>query len=77
MLNIFKTNKGLTVTQNMIIDSVKHFCRDKLKPRVILDYKNEIIDRSLFKEFGDMGIFGPTINGYNCLGESYKIWSYC
>lgn len=74
MLNIFKTNKGLTVTQKMIIDSVKHFCRDKLKPRVIHDYKNEIIDRSLFKEFGDMGIFGPTINGYNCLGESYKTY---
>ena len=64
MLNIFKTNKGLTVTQKMIIDSVKHFCRDKLKPRVIHDYKNEIIDRSLFKNLG-IWVFLVLPFGYN------------
>ena len=35
------------------------------------DYKNEIIDRNIFKEFGNMGILGPKIKGYSCLGESY------
>ena len=74
MLNILRTDKGLTVTQKMVIESVKNFCKDKLKPRVIYDYKNEVVDRSLFKEFGKMGIFGPTITGYNCLGESYKTY---
>ena len=74
MLNIFRTDKTLSVTQKMIVESVKNFCKDKLKPRVIYDYKNEIVDRNLFREFGKMGIFGPTINDYNCLGESYKTY---
>ena len=42
MLNIFKTNKGLTVTQKMIIDSVKHFCRDKLKPGLFMTIKMKL-----------------------------------
>ena len=32
------------------------------------------MDRSIFLNMGEMGIFGPTINGYGCLGESYKTY---
>ena len=74
MLNILHINKGLTITQKLVIDSVKSFCRTELKPRVISDYKNEVVDRSIFQKFGEMGIFGPTINGYGCLGETYKTY---
>ena len=74
MLNILKINKGLTTTQKLILESVKTFCKSELQPRVINDYKKEIVDRNLFKKFGEMGIFGPTINGYGCLGESYKTY---
>ena len=45
-----------------------------MKPRVIEDYKNETVDRNIFLEMGNMGIFGPTINDYGCLGESYKTY---
>ncbi len=55
----------------MIIESTKKFCKSYLEPRVISDYKNEIIDRKIFKEFGNMGILGPTIKGFSCLGENY------
>ena len=74
MLNILNINKGLTITQKLIIDSVKSFCRTELKPRVKSDYKNEVVDRSIFQKFGEMGIFGPTVNGYGCLGETYKTY---
>ena len=37
----------------MIIESVKNFCKDKLKLRVIYDYKNEIVDRNLFRKFAN------------------------
>ena len=71
MFNLFKLSRHLTSEQKIIIDSTKKFCQDFLKPRVINDYKNEIVDKSIFKEFGNMGILGPTIKGYNCIGESY------
>ena len=74
MINILSIGKNLSTTQNLIIESVKNFCRTELKPRVISDYRNEVIDRNIFKKFGEMGIFGPTINGYGCLGESYKTY---
>ncbi len=74
MINLLKINNNLPTTQKLIIDSVKSFANQELKPRVINDYKNEIIDKNLFKKFGEMGILGPTINGFNCLGESYKTY---
>ena len=74
MINILNIGKNLSTTQKLIIESVKNFCKTELKPRVISDYRNEVIDRNIFKSFGEMGIFGPTINGYGCLGESYKTY---
>tara|TARA_B100000902_G_C27302141_1_gene913441 strand:- start:529 stop:1674 length:1146 start_codon:yes stop_codon:yes gene_type:complete len=74
MINILKIGKNLSQTQRLMIDSVKAFCQSELKPRVINDYKNEVVDKTIFKKLGDMGIFGPTINGYGCLGESYKTY---
>ena len=71
MFNLLKLTRKLTSEQKIIIDSTKKFCQDYLKPRVINDYKNEIIDKSIFKEFGNMGLLGPTIKGYNCAGETY------
>jgi glutaryl-CoA dehydrogenase len=74
MINILRLSKNLSSTQKMIVESVNSFCKSELKPRVINDYKNEIVDRNIFKKFGEMGILGPTINGYGCLGESYKTY---
>ena len=74
MINILNIGKNFTTTQKLIIESVKDFCKSELKPRVINDYKKEIVDRNIFKKFGEMGIFGPTIKGYGCLGESYRTY---
>lgn len=71
MINLLKIQQNLTTTQKLIIDSVKAFVNQELQYRVVNDYKKEIVDKSLFRKFGDMGILGPTIHGYNCLGESY------
>tara|TARA_B100000674_G_scaffold495389_1_gene522680 strand:+ start:887 stop:2035 length:1149 start_codon:yes stop_codon:yes gene_type:complete len=69
--NFLRFEKHLSTEQNLIINSVEKFCKGYLKPRVISDYRNEIVDKSIFKEMGKLGLLGPTINGYNCLGESY------
>lgn len=71
MINLIKFSKRISNEQKMIIESTNKFCQAYLQPRVINDYKNEVIDRDIFKEFGNMGILGPKIKGYSCLGESY------
>ena len=71
MINLINFSKRISSEQKMLIESTKKFCQNYLKPRVIDDYKNEVVDRQIFKEFGNMGILGPKIKGYNCLGESY------
>jgi glutaryl-CoA dehydrogenase len=68
--NFLRFNKKLTEQQNLIISSVNTFANDYLKQRIDHDYQNEIVDRSIFKEMGHMGIFGPTIKGYGCIGEN-------
>ena len=69
--NFLNLERILRPEQKMIIESTKAFANQYLKPRIINDYKNEVVDRTIFKEMGQMGILGPTISGYNCLGESY------
>ena len=69
--NFLKINKNLSTEQNLIVNSVQRFAKDYLQPRVVSDYRNEIVDRDIFLEMGKMGILGPTINGYNCLNTSY------
>ena len=71
MINLIKFSKRISSEQQMIIESTKKFCESYLQARVIDDYKNEKVDREIFKEFGNMGILGPKIKGYNCLGENY------
>ena len=77
MLQILKQTKHLSTTQTMIIDSVRKFCEKELIPRVRMDYKDEMTKAAslnIFKSFGELGILGPTIQGYNCLGETYKTY---
>ena len=69
--NFLRLEKYLSTEQKLIIDSTRKFAKSYLQPRIINDYRNEVVDKSIFKEMGKMGILGPTIKGYNCLGESY------
>ena len=70
-INFIKLSDKLNTEQKLIIDSTRSFAESYLKPRVVDDYQNENTDKEIFKEFGKMGILGPTIKGYGCLGESY------
>jgi len=70
-MTLLKLTSKLTSQQKMILDSTKKFANDFLKKRVYNDFKNQIIDKTIFKEFGNLGILGPTIPDYNCIGESY------
>ena len=71
MTSLLRFDKLISGYQKALIESTKHFCRDYLQPRVRIDYQNEVVDRQIFKEMGNMGLLGPKIKGYQCLGENY------
>lgn len=72
-LNLLKPHLPLTSTQKMIIDSVKKFSKMELMPRINQDVK-EPSNRELYLKFGEMGLLGPTIKDYGCLGTSYLMY---
>ncbi|CAH0398394.1 unnamed protein product [Chilo suppressalis] len=56
--------------EKAIRDSFKAYCNEKLLPRVIEANRNEVFDRSIYKEMGELGVLGCTIKGYGCAGVS-------
>ncbi|XP_038209915.1 glutaryl-CoA dehydrogenase, mitochondrial [Zerene cesonia] len=56
--------------EKAVRDSVKSYCNEKLLPRVIEANRQEVFDRQIYKEMGDLGILGCTIKGYDCAGVS-------
>ena len=71
MISLLRFDKLVSGHQKAIVESTKHFCRDYLQPRVRNDHRQEVVDRQIFKEMGNMGLLGPKIKGYQCLGENY------
>ena len=61
----------LSEEERMIRDTAARFARDVLAPRVIEANRHEIVDAELMREFGKLGLLGPTIHGYDCAGTSY------
>lgn len=60
----------LTEDEMMIRDQMYAYCQDKLLSRVKDEFRNETFDISFFKELGELGVLGPTIQGYGCAGVS-------
>ena len=61
----------LTDEERMIMQTARDYAQDKLLPRVIEAFQTENFDRNIMKEMGELGLLGPTIEGYDCAGASY------
>jgi len=66
----FNLQSQLTQDEQMVQESARNYCRDKLAPRVLNAFRHEKFDREIFNEFGEMGMLGVTIDGYGCPGLS-------
>ena len=68
----FRLNDQLSEDERMIRDSARAYAQEKLQPRVIDAFANEVTDAGIFKEMGDMGLLGITIpEQYGGLGGNY------
>ncbi|MBN3299602.1 GCDH protein, partial [Amia calva] len=61
----------LTEEETMIRDSFRTYCQEKLMPRILMANRNEVFNREILNEMGELGVLGPTIKGYGCAGTSY------
>lgn len=69
--DILLLDQQLSGEEKMIRDSAKHYCQNKLMPRVLESFRHEETDPAIFREMGEQGLLGLTIKGYGCAGASY------
>jgi glutaryl-CoA dehydrogenase len=67
----FELDSQLNDEQRMVRDSARQYAQEKLLPRVKNAFRNESTDPSIFREMGEMGLLGSTLDGYGCPGVDY------
>jgi glutaryl-CoA dehydrogenase len=61
----------LSEDERMVRDSARAYAQDKLMPRVLEANRHEHFHREIMTEMGELGLLGPTIDGYGCAGVGY------
>ena len=67
----FELDAQLTEEQRMVRESARQYAQDRLAPRVTDAFRSESTDPAIFLEMGEVGLLGPTIEGYGCPGVDY------
>lgn len=68
----FRLNDQLTEEERALRDGARAYAQDKLQPRVIAAFRDEVTDAEIFREMGEMGLLGVTVpEEYGGLGASY------
>ncbi|MEQ9395790.1 acyl-CoA dehydrogenase [Haliea sp.] len=67
----FLLEQQLTDEQRMVRDSARHYAQGQLAPRVRDAFRAEETDVAIFREMGELGLLGSTIDGYGCPGVDY------
>lgn len=62
--------ESLSEDEKLVRNSVRDYCTEKLMPRILLANRNEVFDRDILREMGELGLLGPTITGFGCPGVS-------
>lgn len=69
--DIFLLNEQLTEDERMIKDMAHSFCQEELMPSILMANREEHFDPNIMRKFGEVGLLGATIDGYNCSGVNY------
>jgi glutaryl-CoA dehydrogenase len=67
----FLLEEQLTEEERLVRDTARQYAQEKLLPRVREAYRNETVEPEIFREMGEMGLLGSTIEGYDCAGVNY------
>ncbi len=66
-----KLESLLSAEEIAIRDAAQAYCQGSLMPRILQANRHEIFDREIFREMGQLGLLGPTIEGYGCAGVNH------
>jgi glutaryl-CoA dehydrogenase len=61
----------LSDEERMVRDSARAYCQEQLMPRVLEANRHEKFHREIMNEMGELGLLGPTIEGYGCAGVNH------
>lgn len=61
----------LTEEETLVMDTARGYAQDKLMPRILEANRKETCEPEIFKEMGELGLLGCTIDGYGCAGLNY------
>ena len=62
----------LSEEERMIRDAARDYCAGRLLPRVQRANRDEVFDREIMNEFGELGLLGATLpEEYGCAGANY------
>ena len=64
-------DQQLTEEERMVAETAEAFCQDALMPGIIQANREELFDRNIMREMGELGLLGATIDGYGCAGMSH------
>jgi glutaryl-CoA dehydrogenase len=68
----FLLDQQLSDEERLIRDTARAYSKDKLAPRVLHAFRNEVTDPHIFREMGELGMLGPTIpETYGGAGLNY------
>lgn len=68
----FRLEDQISEDERLIQDAARDYARDKLQPRIVAAYRDEVTDVEVFREMGAMGLLGSTIDEeYGGAGASY------
>ena len=57
----FDLDGQLSEDERLVRDTVRDYAQAKLMPRILDAFRNEIFDRHILTELGELGLLGPTI----------------
>lgn len=69
--DILLLNNQLSEDERMIRDMAHDFCQQELMPGILMANRHEKFDPNIMRKFGEVGLLGATINGYECSGVNY------
>ena len=61
----------LSDDERAVRDAARHYCQERLQPRVLMAARHEHFDREIMSEMGALGLLGSTIEGYGCPGINH------
>jgi len=67
----FVFDEQLTDEERMVRDTARHYAQERLVPRVVGAFRDEVFHTEIYRELGELNLHGPTIHGYGCAGASH------